>query len=96
MRLTLGLISVDEKSNEIPAVQELLKVLDLDVAVVTADAMHCQKETAKAVIQKNADYVLMVKANQPSLQEDLSDAIIKALDADDGVRWRLGEHECVL
>ena len=93
MRLTLGLISVDEKSNEIPAVQELLKVLDLDGAVVTADAMHCQKETAKAVIQKNADYVLMVKGNQPSLQEELSDAIIKALDADDAAIRRHHKKE---
>jgi len=93
MRLTLGLISVDEKSNEIPAVQELLKVLDLDGAVVTADAMHCQKETAKAVIGKEADYLLMVKGNQPSLQEELNDAIIKAFDEDDAAIRRHHKRE---
>ncbi len=83
MRLTLGLTSVAEKSNEIPAVQELLKVLDLDGAVVTADAMHCQKETAKAVIEKDADFVLMVKGNQPTLQDELNQAIIDAFDSGD-------------
>lgn len=82
LRLCLGLTSVDKKSNEIPAVQELLKMLNLDGAVVTADAMHCQTETAKAVIQKDADYLLMVKGNQPSLEEELHQAIIKAFDED--------------
>ncbi len=43
---------VDYKSNEIPAVQELIEVLDLKGSVVTADAMHCQKETAKAIVAK--------------------------------------------
>ena len=62
--------------------QELLKLLDLQGAVVTADAMHCQKETAKAVIDKHADYLLMVKGNQPSLQEELNLAIIEAFDDD--------------
>lgn len=63
----LGQISVDGKSNEIPAVQELLDILDLKGAVVTADAMHCQKKTAKKIIEKQADYVLQVKGNQPAL-----------------------------
>lgn len=80
LRLCLGLTSVDEKSNEIPAVRELLKVLELEGAVVTADAMHCQKETAQAVIDKHADYLLMVKGNQPTLQEELQEAILQALD----------------
>ena len=80
MRLCLGLTSVDKKSNEIPAVQELLKVLDLAGAVVSADAMHCQKETAKAVIDKESDYLLIVKGNQPTLQQELHEAIIDAFD----------------
>ncbi len=81
--LCLGLKSVDDKSNEIPAVQELIEVLDLKGSVVTADAMHCQKETAKAIVAKEADYVLFVKGNQPSLQDALNDAIIKAMDRED-------------
>jgi predicted transposase YbfD/YdcC len=82
LRLCLGLTSVDEKSNEIPAVKELLKLLDLEGAVVTADAMHCQKETAQAVIGKGADFLLMVKGNQPTLQEELHRAIAEAFDED--------------
>ncbi len=80
LRLCLGLKSVDAKSNEIPAVQELIDMLDLEGAVVTTDAMHCQKETARAPIDKQADYLLMVKGNQPTLQAELHDAIIAAFD----------------
>jgi predicted transposase YbfD/YdcC len=80
LRLCLGLNSVDSKSNEIPAVQELIAVLDLEGAVATADAMHCQKETARSLIDKKADYLLMVKGNQPTLQTELHDAIIQAFD----------------
>ena len=80
LRLCLGLKSVAAKSNEIPAVQELIEMLDLEGAVVTADAMHCQQETARALIDKQADYLLMVKGNQPTLQAELHDAIIAAFD----------------
>ena len=93
MRLCVGLTSVDEKSNEIPAVQELLKVLDLEGAVVTADAMHCQKETAKAVIDKKADFVLVVKGNQPTLQNELHEEIIKAFDEDNPAMRRHHKKE---
>ena len=60
-----GQISVDTKSNEIPAVQELLQILNLKGAVVTTDAMHCQKQTTKIIIDREADYVIPVKGNQP-------------------------------
>lgn len=65
----LGQIGVDDKSNEIPAVQELLEILNLKGAVVTADAMHCQRKTAKKIIEKEANYVLQVKDNQPALRK---------------------------
>ena len=68
----LGQISVSEKSNEIPAVQELLEILNLKGAVITADAMHCQKKTAKKIIDAEADYVLQVKKNQPTLMKTIS------------------------
>lgn len=55
----IALKSVDEKSNEIPAVQQLIDMLDLRGAVVTADAMHCQRETAAKIVRKQADFVLM-------------------------------------
>lgn len=82
LRMCIGLKSVDDKSNEIPAAQELIKMLDLKGAVVTADAMHCQTETAQAIIEKEADYILMVKGNQPSLQDALHAAIVAELEGE--------------
>jgi predicted transposase YbfD/YdcC len=71
--IALGQIAVDEKSNEIPAVPQLLVALELTGAVVTVDAMHCQKETAAAILAKDADYVFTVKANQPTLYQAMLD-----------------------
>jgi predicted transposase YbfD/YdcC len=73
-RLTfcLGQVRIDDKSNEIPAVQELLGILRLKGAVVTADAMHCQKETARRIIEREADYILQVKDNQPKLLDEIT------------------------
>ena len=58
-------------------------MLDLAGAVVTADAMHCQKKTAKAIVDKDADYILIVKGYQPTLQDALRAEIIQAMDEDD-------------
>jgi predicted transposase YbfD/YdcC len=69
----LGQISVDSKANEIPAVRELLEILNLKGAVVTADAMHCQTATAKKIIDKLADYILQVKENQPKLYQAIAE-----------------------
>ena len=93
LRMCLGLKSVDDKSNEIPAVQELIAMLDLEGAVVTADAMHCQKETVQAIVTKEADYLLIVKGNQPTLQDALHGAIIEAMNADDGRTRRTRKAE---
>ncbi len=71
-RLVLGTVPVDGKSNEITAVPKLLEVLELTGAIVTLDAMGCQKEIAGKIREKKADYVLAVKDNQPHLHEDLS------------------------
>ena len=71
LRMCLALKSVADKSNEIPAVQELIDMLDLQGAVVTADAMHCQTETAEKIVGKKANYVLMVKGNQETLHKEL-------------------------
>ena len=71
LRLSLGQVAVDDKSNEITAVPKLLELLEIVGAVVTLDAMHCQTETAAAIQAKQADYVLNVKANQPKLLECL-------------------------
>ena len=75
-RLVLRQMSVDDKSNEIPAVPKLLELLELAGAVVTLDAMHCQKETAKAIIDADADYILTVKGNQGNLSRRLLELFI--------------------
>ncbi len=65
--LVLGQVKVDEKSNEITAIPELLKVLSLRGCIVTIDAMGCQKEIVKLIAQQEADYVITLKKNQGSL-----------------------------
>jgi len=82
LRWSLGQVAVDDKSNEITAVPRLLELLELSGAVVTLDAMHCQKETAAAIRAREADYVLTVKRNQPTLYERLSDWFIEAGNRD--------------
>jgi len=70
-RLVLGQCQVKNKSNEISAIPELLKVLALSGCIVTIDAMGCQKEIATAIVEQQADYVLALKGNQGSLFEDV-------------------------
>jgi predicted transposase YbfD/YdcC len=79
-RLVLGAIPVDDKSNEITAVPKLLEILELTGAIVTIDAMGCQKEIAAKAREKGADYVLAVKDNQPHLHQDLSDHFDRVLE----------------
>jgi predicted transposase YbfD/YdcC len=67
LRLSLGQVAVEGKSNEITAVPKLLEMLELAGAVVTFDAMHCQKGTLAAIRRKDADYLVPVKANQRKL-----------------------------
>jgi predicted transposase YbfD/YdcC len=68
----LGQVAVDVKSNEIPAVRELLKAFaDLAGAVLTIDAMHTQHDTAQLILGQGADYVMTVKANMPTLHKQL-------------------------
>jgi predicted transposase YbfD/YdcC len=70
-RLVLGQVKVVEKSNEIVAIPKLLDMLAIEGAIVTIDAMGCQRDIAQKVINKNADYVLALKGNQGSLKEDV-------------------------
>lgn len=80
-RICLGQLKVDDKSNEIIAMPQLMEALDLKGTIVTADAMNTQKATAKKAIEKEADYVLPVKGNQPALLEDIQLAF-EGLDED--------------
>lgn len=81
-RLTLGQEAVDEKSNEITAIPRLLAVLDLAGALVTIDAMGCQREIAGQVVERGGDYVLAVKDNQPTLHAEVERIEAAALEAE--------------
>ena len=70
-RLALGQLAVDGKSNEITAVPKLLEMLALPGMVVTADAMHCQRRLFQQMLDQGADYVLALKVNQGSLNNDV-------------------------
>ncbi len=70
-RLVLGQVKVADKSNEIVAIPKLLDMLSLEGAIVTIDAMGCQRDIAKKIVEKKADYVLSLKGNQGSLREDV-------------------------
>jgi len=70
--LTLGQVKVDDKSNEITAIPELLRVLALEGCIVTMDAMGCQKDIAAQIVEKGADYVLSLKGNQGTALDDFS------------------------
>lgn len=72
-RLVLAQRVVDTKSNEIPAIPAILKLLDLRGCTVTIDAMGCQTEIAKQIIAQKGEYVLAVKDNQETLHSDIAD-----------------------
>lgn len=76
--LTLGQVAVAEKANEITAIPALLKLLDLREKIVTIDAVGCQKPIAATIVTEGGDYVLAVKANQPTLHEELQTAFAQA------------------
>lgn len=82
-RLVLGQRKVDDKSNEITAVPELLDMLEIAGCIVTMDAIHCQTQTVERIIEKQADYVLPVKENQGRLHETLRDLF----DNPEEMRW---------
>jgi predicted transposase YbfD/YdcC len=70
-RLVLGQVKVDEKSNEITAIPQLLEALEVSGCIVTFDAMGCQTEIAEKIIDREAEYVLSLKENQGHLYEDV-------------------------
>ena len=71
-RLVLGQQQVADKSNEITAIPKLLELLELQGAVVTLDAMGCQRAIAAQIVSQGADYVLGLKGNQGTLHEDVA------------------------
>jgi predicted transposase YbfD/YdcC len=71
-RLVLGQLAVEAKSNEITALPRLIELLSLKGTIVTADALHCQRATAAAILAQEADYVLALKGNQGTLADDVA------------------------
>ena len=78
--LSLGQVACDEKSNEITAIPELLKLVDVAGGVVTIDAMGCQKEIAGAVVAAKGDYLLALKGNQGTLHQAVVDHVLERWD----------------
>ena len=67
--------TVGKKKNEIPAMQELLRLIDINGCMVVADALHCQTKTAEAIVNGGGDYLLSVKGNQETLMQDIDDYV---------------------
>jgi predicted transposase YbfD/YdcC len=80
--LSLGQVAVDPQSNEITAIPKLLELLDLHGALVTIDAIGCQKEIASRIRERGGHYVLTVKANQPQLLHDIQNCFERAFETD--------------
>jgi predicted transposase YbfD/YdcC len=78
--LVLGQLKVADKSNEITAVPELLRVLELSGCIVTLDAMGCQKKIAKEIMEADADYVLALKGNQEKVHEEVKSFLDAAVE----------------
>jgi predicted transposase YbfD/YdcC len=86
--ITFGQQKVSDESNEIPAVRELLTLLNIDGCMVVADALHCHKETAQVIVSGKADYLLSVKDNQETLKQNIEDYV-----QDDSLRQTMNSYE---
>lgn len=91
-QITLGQVVTDEKSNEITAIPKLLEMLELKGALITIDAMGCQTAIAEKIVAAEADYVLAVKGNQPTLFEGIMDFFEDHLE-DDFARVDVRRHQ---
>jgi predicted transposase YbfD/YdcC len=90
--ITLGQVVVDAKSNEITAIPKLLEMLELSGSLVTIDAMGCQTEIAKQIVDAEADYCLAVKGNQPKLHQGIIDFFVDHMD-DDFARTKVRRYQ---
>jgi predicted transposase YbfD/YdcC len=93
-RLVLAQVKVEDKSNEITALPEILQQLALAGCVVTIDAMGCQREIAQQILDQGGDYVLALKGNQGTLHQDVQ-LSFTAAQADDFAGVRHAQAEAV-
>jgi predicted transposase YbfD/YdcC len=91
-KISLGQVAVAEKSNEITAIPKLLELLEISGSIVTIDAMGCQTEIAEKIVEKEADYVLAVKGNQPTLHAGIMGFFLDHME-DDFARVKVSRHE---
>lgn len=89
--ITLGQIKTESKTNEIQAIKDLLNVLSIQGAIVTIDAMGCQKEIAAQIVELKADYILAVKENQKNLLQEMQD-LFKYQGAEEYFTKTEGDH----
>lgn len=87
--LVFGQLAADQKSNEITAIPKLLEMLDIKGLTVTIDAIGCQKDIAKSITDKGGDYVLALKANQPTLHEE----VVQLFDDAQTQGWKGRGHD---
>jgi predicted transposase YbfD/YdcC len=80
--IALGQVATEEKSNEITAIPELLRQIELNDTLITIDAMGCQKEIVAQIVEGNGDCVIAVKKNQPKLEQALVDYFYEAIESD--------------
>lgn len=91
-KLSVAQVAVDSKSNEITAIPEVLKLVELGGAVVTIDAMGCQTEIAETIVNGGGDYILAVKRNQPTLHDGIVEHVLEHMN-DDFARVDVSRHE---
>lgn len=91
--LTLGQLKVADKSNEITALPELLRALELGGCIVTVDAMGCQKKIAREIVEADADYVLALKGNQETVHEEVKAFLDLALEQKSLDCWQTLEKD---
>ena len=91
-KLSLGCVAVDTKRNEITAIPEVLKLVELCGAIVTIDAMGCQTGIAEAIVQGGGDYILAVKRDKKTLHDGIMEHFLEHL-GDDFARVSVSRHE---
>lgn len=90
--VSLGQVATDAKSNEITAIPKLLEIIEISGCLITIDAMGCQTEIAKKIVDGGADYCLAVKGNQPTLHAAIEDFFVDHME-DDFARQTVRRHE---
>jgi predicted transposase YbfD/YdcC len=93
-RLVLGQIKVNEKSNEITAIPALIEMMEIEGAVITIDAMGCQRAIAEKILGKKADYIFSLKGNQGTLHDDVK-LFVAEQQARDYKDTKISRHETV-